>query len=106
MKPDDVSPDILSLLRHQASTNSEKAAIVSRHFKQINFADLATKVELMASNLLARAELEDTSQRLRTAIVLPNGSDMSLTLLAASVSGAAVPLNPSYTEAELFGYLL
>jgi acyl carrier protein len=106
LKSDEISPDILSLLRRQAAVNPDRAAIVGRLSKQIKFADLATKVELMASNLLACAEPSDTSQRLRTAIVLPNGPDMSLTLLAASISGAAVPLNPAYTEAEFSEYLL
>ena len=39
------------------------------------------------------------------AIVLPNGLEMVVSLLAAAVTGTAVPLNPTFTKAEFAFYL-
>jgi len=41
----------------------------------------------------------------RVAIVLPNGPEMALVFLAASVVGCAAPLNPTYREEEFRFYL-
>jgi len=41
----------------------------------------------------------------RIAIVLPNGPEMAVALLAAMTAGAAAPLNPNYSRAEFDFYL-
>lgn len=40
----------------------------------------------------------------RVAIVLPNGPDLSIAMLAASVAGVAVPFNPAYRRDEFEAY--
>jgi oxalate---CoA ligase len=61
-----------------------------------------------------RAEVERLAQQLRAiglgprdrmAIVLPNGPEMALTLLAVMSVGCAAPLNPKYREDEFRFYL-
>lgn len=97
-------PDILSLLRAKATEIPRKAAIVGRDFKEISFLDLYEQVEAFATQLVAHSKQKNKSKSLRTAIVLPNGPDMSKILLATCVSGAGIPLNPAYTEFEFSEY--
>jgi len=96
--------DILSLLRNKAKKTPLKIAIVGRDFKEISFKDLNEQVAAFATRLLSHSKQKNKLIPLRTAIVLPNGPDMSKTLLASCVTGAAVPLNPAYTEFEFSEY--
>ena len=97
-------PDILSILESQAAKIPHRVAIVGHNHVSLNFGDLYNQVQVLASQILSRSKIKGHAHTLRTAIVLPNGPEMSKTLLASSVSGAAVPLNPSYTEYEFSEY--
>lgn len=67
----------------------------------LDYAGLRERIEA-AVRTLARAGLGRTA---RIAIVLPNGPELALALLAAATAGAAAPLNPAYTRGEFDFYL-
>jgi len=78
------------------------ALIVPDSAEVLTYAQVASRVEALAQRLA------DLSVRRadRVALVLPNGPDVVLLLLAITALGAAAaPLNPAYTEAE-FGFFL
>lgn len=65
--------------------------------------------DLFAGVMAAAAELQRHGVRggapaSRVAIVLPNGPDLSLMMLAAASVGTAVPLNPAYRREEYEAY--
>ena len=67
----------------------------------IDHAALWQAVDRLAERLLAAA----LGPGDRIAIVLPNGPEMALVLLAAMSVGCAAPLNPKYREEEFRFYL-
>ncbi|MCK5353115.1 AMP-binding protein, partial [bacterium] len=74
---------------------SEAPAILAPDRKEITFGELRQQVYALAQDL--------ASFRLggkRIAIVMENGPDLVLSLLAAATCGVAVPLNPKYRESD------
>jgi len=76
-------------------------ALLDADGRAIDYARLRREVNRLADRL-RRAGI---GARDRVAIVLPNGPEMALVFLAASVVGCAAPLNPTYREEE-FRYFL
>jgi len=95
-------PDILTLLRTKSNDHPNYTALEDIHGNSINYIELLNKVECLASALQNITSLNEIKPRL--GIVLPNGIDMSLVLLASSVIGTALPFNPKYTLAEFEAY--
>lgn len=96
--PDDVFPDILTLLRCRAALHPDAPALECvTHGETLTYGSLLERVEAEGRALLAAGGR-------RIAIVLPNGGEMSATLLAAACAGTALPFNPALTEAEFAAY--
>jgi acyl-CoA synthetase (AMP-forming)/AMP-acid ligase II len=76
-------------------------ALVTVDGESIDHAELWAAVERLAA-VLRHAGLGPAD---RIAIVLPNGPEMALMLLAAMSVGCAAPLNPKYREDEFRFYL-
>lgn len=77
------------------------SALLSAEGFALDHAALRHEVERLATQL-RRAGLGPND---RIAIVLPNGPEMALVLLAAMSVGCAAPLNPKYREEEFRFYL-
>ncbi len=94
------SEDFLQLEQHAAETPSA-IALASPEQDALTYQDLTQRLRTMRGEAagvgLGPGEV--------AAIVLPNGPDLILALLAVVGIGAAAPLNPAYTENE-FRYFL
>jgi oxalate---CoA ligase len=93
-----VPPDTVAAL---LATNDTGPALITVSDESIDHAALWTAVDRLAEQL-RQAGLGPGD---RTAIVLPNGPEMALVLLAAMSAGCAAPLNPKYREDEFRFYL-
>lgn len=96
--------DILSLLETAAMTRPQAPALEIPGGETLTYRDLLATVRRIGDHLLERSGGPAANRR-RFAIVLPNGPEMSLVLLAAASVGTAVPLNPAYRAEELARYL-
>ncbi len=74
---------------------SEAPAILAPDRKEITFGELRQQVYALAQDL---ASFGLGGKRI--AIVMENGPDLVLSLLAAATCGVAVPLNPKYRESD------
>ena len=77
------------------------AALVTVEGDVLDHTSLAQEVDRLAGQLAAAG----IGPNDRVAVVLPNGPEMALTLLAVMSAGCAAPLNPKYTEDEFAFYL-
>ena len=77
----------------------EAPAILAPDRKEITFGELRQQVYALAQDL---ASLGLGGKRI--AIVMENGPDLVLSLLAAATCGVAVPLNPKYRESDFSFY--
>ena len=79
---------------------SQAPAILAPDRKEITFGELRQKVYALAQEL---ASLGLGGKRI--AIIMENGPDLVLSLLAAATCGVAVPLNPKFRESDFsFSY--
>ncbi len=85
--------DLLSLLREQADAGPQAVAILTEDGRSLSRAMVFEQSSALAGALLPA--LEGKAGRGRIGIVLPNGSDLALTLLGAMLAGVAVPFNPA-----------
>jgi acyl-CoA synthetase (AMP-forming)/AMP-acid ligase II len=83
------------------SSDGGGSALVTVDGGVVDHATLRSSVERLASQL--RSGGLGTGDRI--AIVLPNGPEMAMVLLAAMSVGSAAPLNPKYREEEFAFYL-
>jgi acyl-CoA synthetase (AMP-forming)/AMP-acid ligase II len=90
--------DTVAALLDPAATGP---ALVTVTGESLDHAALGSAVDRLAERL-RRAGLGPCD---RIAIVLPNGPEMALVLLAAMSVGSAAPLNPKYREEEFRFYL-
>lgn len=98
MTSDHAFPDILTLIRHQASVQGPRIAIEDRSSgRKISYSELLDQIETLARGL-------NQFGAKRIGLVLPNGSDLSCALLASAIVGTALPFNPAYTEQEFETY--
>lgn len=95
--------DILSLLEAAAADRPRAPAIEIPGGEAISYSDLLETVSRIGGRLLGQSVGRAANHR-RFAIVLPNGPEMSLVLLAAASVGSAVPLNPAYRDEEFARY--
>jgi acyl-CoA synthetase (AMP-forming)/AMP-acid ligase II len=95
---------IPSVLAQAAAACPATAALELTGGATISAADLFARVMTAAAEL-QRHGVRGGAAASRVAIVLPNGPDLSLTMLAAASVGTAVPLNPAYRREEYEAYL-
>lgn len=95
-----VSRNIPDLIAVQALANAHSVALEEDGMPQLSYAELGSLVVSLASDLRAvgvrRAD--------RVAVVIPNGRDMSIALLAVCSAATAAPLNPIYQQSEYEDY--
>lgn len=84
----DCCPTIPALLVLQASKYGGREAVASTDGASLTFAELAATIEKLQAGLVACG----VSRGSRVAVVLPNGINLAIGLLAASSAGIAVPL--------------
>src|SRR5437899_9784425 len=90
---------LLELLDHAPA--GKTAIILPEQNIRISYGALLTQVQAVAEQLAAAGVVRGD----RVGIALTNGLPMIVSLLAASVVGAAAPLNPAHKEDELRFYL-
>jgi len=93
---------VADLLAGQAIDRPDACAVTDAQGIEFTYRALTDRVATLAGQI-AHA-LPRTSRRPRIAIILPNGLDMTVALLASSIVGEAAPLNPALTVAELVRY--
>jgi oxalate---CoA ligase len=98
MSPPPAPPETVAALLAPDDTGP---ALITVNGESIDHAALRSEVDRLAERL-RRAGLGPGD---RIAIVLPNGPEMALALLAAMSVGCAAPLNPKYREEEFRFYL-
>lgn len=91
--------DVPTLLARNAAAYGEAVALVRPEGGQMSHRTLHAEVFRIAGGLRPAG-----THRPRIAVVVPNGADMSVALLAAMCAGVAVPFNPAYTPGEYAEY--
>lgn len=94
------SRTIAAFLQTQARKRPKSPAILGLSGETLNYAGLREEVIRIGGSLLAATDHCTNDRRRRFAVVMPNGIDISVVLLAASTYGAAVPLNPKLSRLE------
>ena len=87
-------PDILNA---QADARAKAPALFGTDGTFVNYEVLRNETQALASTLSALGPQET---RLRMGVVMPNGLDISVVLLAAARQSIAVPFNPARTAVE------
>lgn len=96
-----MSPDtetIIGFIADLTELHGQRPALIDTAGGETSYASLQRQVARTAASLGAPARSD------RMAIVMPNGPDMSVALLAVMSACVAVPFNPAYKEAELETY--
>lgn len=96
-------PDIASLIAARARTHALHPAVETPAGEVVGYAALADHVARVFGGLV-NARIPTRRRRPRIAIVMPNGAELSIALLAASIAGEAAPFNPASTAPELDVY--
>ena len=92
---------ISNLLASQAERIGAARALRKLSGEQLSYQQLNERICKIAYQLRSWG----LGARSRVGIVVPNGLDMSVILLAVTSTSVAAPLNPSYREAEFQSYL-
>ena len=95
--------DIASLITVRARTHRLYPAVETPAGEVVGYAALADHVARVFGGLV-NAGIPRRRRRPRIAIVMPNGAELSIALLAASIAGEAAPFNPASTAPELDVY--
>ena len=90
---------IKGLLAESAASQPERAAFVAEDGTEIGYTELFENAGSIAS-ALASGNFAKTGGRARIGIVLPNGVDIAVTMLGASITGEAAPFSPSFQAPE------
>ncbi len=98
----DLPQTVADLIAGQAKDRADACAVTDGGGVVISYRALADRVGTLAGQIAHVLPL--TSRRPRIAIILPNGVNMTVALLASSIVGEAAPLNPALTVAELARY--
>jgi len=96
-------PDIATLLATQAGEFGSSTAIDAPGAGPLAYAQLHERALQVAGGIAAVGHGGERG-RPRIGIVLPNGRDMALALLGATVAGEAAPFNPGCTPSEFDAY--
>jgi oxalate---CoA ligase len=91
----------VNTVRQLLSPDHEGPALIDVDGRTIDHATLCQQVDRLADAFRSAGLARND----RLAIVLPNGPEMVITLLAAMTVGCAAPLNPKYREDEFRFYL-
>ncbi|MEN6404571.1 MAG: non-ribosomal peptide synthetase [Armatimonadia bacterium] len=89
------------ILREQAAVRPEALAIAAPGQAPLSYAELLERAELLAGTL-AMTGLQAGD---RVAVVLPDGPELTVAILAVSAAFGCAPLNPRYRREEFLFYL-
>jgi acyl-CoA synthetase (AMP-forming)/AMP-acid ligase II len=89
------------LLEHQANRIPDALAILAPGRAPLTYGRLYQHVDKMGRTLRAMG----IGHRDRVIVVLPNGPEMAVAILAVAAIGACAPMNPAYGREELDRYL-
>lgn len=93
---------LAELLSHYAQIAPERDAILGPGFSAVRYGPLARAVSETVRELRHRG----IGRRDRLAVVLPNGPDTAVAMIAAASAAVCVPLNPALTDDEWQRYLV
>ncbi len=96
--------DIMTLLRQQAQARGDAIAVEALDGTALGYRELHEKAVAMAQGIAGAVPAGHGRRRPRIGLVLPNGSQIALALLAASIAGEATPFNPASKPAEFDVY--
>ena len=88
------------LLEHQAKRIPDAPAILAPGRAPLTYGRLYQHIDRMGRTLRAMG----IGRRDRVAVVLPNGPEMAVAVLAVAGSAACAPMNPAYGAEELDRY--
>lgn len=103
MTQPDAIDTVFALIAKQAAIAPDAVALIDEDGARLSYGALADQVALLADDLAGAAD-SPLGTRPRIGIVLPNGPDLSVALLAATIAGEATPFNPGLTSAEFERY--
>ena len=89
------------LLEHQARRIPDAPAILAPGRAPLSFGRLYRHIEEVEPSLRAMG----IGRHDRIAIVLPNGPELAMAILAAAASATCAPINPAYRTDEVTRYL-
>lgn len=95
---------VADLIAARVRTAPLQTALIDEHGAELSYGDMSDQVLALAAQLAGAAQGHDG--RPRIGIVLPNGPDLSVTLLSVAIAGEATPFNPALTAAELERYFV
>lgn len=95
---------VQSILEYQASTNPDFIAIETESGFTISYRELSSHVTALSSGILETWLHQDGDRKPRVGIVMPNGAEIALVMLASACVGIAIPFNPSYKAYEYESY--
>ena len=91
---------IPELLAHQADRRASSTALMNPDGQTISYDALLREMERLAADLAPQVTTGETGRLPRLGIVMPNGLDISIVLLATTRIATAVPFNPAQTRPE------
>ena len=94
---------IAALVAERAKIGPREPALIDEAGGIVCYEALAEQVTALAADIVALVGTADGT-RPRVGIVLPNGPELAVTLLATSIAGEATPFNPALTSAEFERY--
>ena len=95
---------VADLIAARVRTAPLQTALIDEQGAGLSYGDMSEQVLALAAQLASAAH--DHDGRPRIGIVLPNGPDLSVTLLSVAIAGEATPFNPALTAAELERYFV
>src|SRR6516164_2455687 len=91
---------IPDLLEHQAKRIPDAPAILAPERAPLSYSLLFQHVQKTARHLRAMGIVRHD----RVAVVLPNGPEMPVTILAVAASATCAPINPAYQSDDVERY--
>jgi acyl-CoA synthetase (AMP-forming)/AMP-acid ligase II len=88
------------LLEHQAKRAPDKPAVLAPGRAALSYSRLYQHIDAMGRTLRAMG----IGRNDRLAVVMPNGPEMAVAILAAATSAACAPINPAYAAEEMERY--
>ncbi|GAC1347342.1 MAG: hypothetical protein NVSMB18_32030 [Acetobacteraceae bacterium] len=94
-------PSLPHLFEHHARHRPDAAAILAPGRAALTYAGLQAQVDAVGRTLRAAG----IGRQGRVAIVMPNGAEMAVAILAVATHAVCAPINPAYAADELGRYL-
>lgn len=101
LRSDIAAPCLHGLVRDQANQDPEAPAVVAHGRSDLTYRLLNLQIQSVVEALVAFG----VARNGRIAIVLPDGPELAVTLLAVSALATSAPLNPAYRTPEFEFYL-